>query len=724
MKFWELYRIIIRRKWMIAGLVLVTLIGVYAGTAGKKPYYVASVQIMPSDTALYRPILPSPSSSVASALGGRQADSQLPNLMSLLRSREVAERAVRTAGLRDDPESIRSKINVDTAPNPGASGHQDGGTDIIEVSVSDDQPERAVRIVNSVAHVFSNFYQEISHQEAVDNSGFLERQLIQSKNDLDSAAERLKEFKRRNRITSTGDLSEAAMSDLRQATANRDAARAALAETQAKLSDVQSQLRKVGPMRSVTEATSNTPMVQQLETQLAQLTVQLNDAKAKYEDVHPQVVAVKDSIDQVQRRLLEERGKLKTSVNIVRDPVYDALLQQRSQLAFERDGTAARLGQAAAAVARASGQLRPGLDINLLRLENDFQGAQTTYNNLSAQLSQARINEKETTSTGAIRIVDEAKKADGPIGVNKAAYLLLGAMLSLLVGAGLAITLESIDNRIKTNLDVEQLLGLPVTALIPRSIESGDSSLARVTYTDPLSPIAEAYRFLRTDLLLSTKPIGAKAIMVATAKPGQGGTSTVANLGISLAMDGKRVILVDADMRRPCLCRIFKVPNDFGLSSVLSNEKDLEEVMFSTEIDNLFIIPAGPTPSNPSELLGSGRMRMLVQRLTEIADYVLFDTPSAIAFTDAVVLSQVADGVMLVVRAQQVPRGAELQVRNLLNKANANILGVVLNDVQPEMVDSYYYHSHYYPDTSSKRQRLFESMAGSRYLPPTGGSDQ
>ena len=719
MRFWELYRMVSRRKWMVVGLVLVTLVGVYVNVANKESYYVASVQIMPSDTALYRPILPSPNSSIAGVLGERQTASQLPNLMSLLKSREVAERAIRIAGLKYDPEALRNNIEVDTALNPGARSRQDLGTDIIELNVRDAEPERAVRIANSVAHVFTNFYQEISHQEAVDSRRFLERELIQNKRELDNTSGRLREFKRSNRITSVTDASNSAMADLRQATANRDAARAALAEAQAKLSDVEGQLRRIGSTRTVEEGTSNTIMVQQLEAQLAQLTTQLNDARAKYEDTHPQVVAIKDSIEQVQSRLSEEKGNIKTSKTVIRNPVYESLLQERSRLAFERDGAAARLGQLEASVARTSRELKPGADVSLVRLESEFQAAQTAYNNLNNQLNQARINEKETTATGAIRIVDEAERAEGPIGINKIMYLLLGAMLSLIVGVGLAVTLESMDNRIRTNLDVERLLGLPVTALIPSSFDAADSGLARITYTDPLSPIAEAYRFLRTDLMLSTQSTDARSIMVATAKPGQGGTVTVANLGISLALDGKRVVLVDADMRRPSLHRVFKVSNDLGLSNVLSNENDLEEAILSTEVDNLLIIPAGPAPSNPSELLGSGRMRTLVQKLAEHADYVLFDTPSAIAFTDAVVLSRVIDGVILVVRAQQVPRGAELQVCNLLNKAGANIFGVVLNDVQPESVDSYYYHSHYYPDVGTKSLGPLRSAAGSRLLPPT-----
>ena len=718
MKFWELYRIISRRRWMILGLVGVTLVGVYLSTANEKPYYQAAVQIMPSDAALYRPILPSPGSSVAGALGERQTDSQLPNLMSLLKSRRLAERTIHMAGLREDPDGLLSKIEVSTAPNPGARGRQERETDIIEVRIRDGDPARAVRTVNCLAHVFASFYQEISHQEAADNRTFLESELIHAERELEEAADRLKVFKKSNRVTSLDDATNSAMAKLRQATGDRDAGRAALAEAQAKLDDINGQLRTVGPTRSVEEGTSNTPMVQELEAQLAQLTTQLNDAMAKYEEVHPQVVALRDSIEQVSNKLDEERGKLKTSVIVTRNPVYESLLQVRSTLAYERDGLVAKVSQLNSTVGRASEDLKPGTDVNLARLENEFQTAQTAYNDLQAQLNQARINEKETTATGAMRVVDEAVRAEGPIGINRWAYLLLGAMLSLVVGCGLAITLESLDNKIKTNVDVERLLGLPVTALIPRSVDPADSGLARITYTDPLSPISEAYRFLRTDVLFSAQSTDAKTIMVATAKPGQGGTSTIANLGISLALDGKRVILVDADMRRPSLHRVFKLSNDLGMSNVLSNERDLEEVTFGTEVDNLFVIPAGPTPSNPSELLGSRRMQTVVERLAEYADYVLFDSPSAIAFTDAVILSQVVDGVILVVRAQQVPRGAELQVRNLLNKANAKILGVVLNDVQPETVDSYYYHSHYYPDAVAGRQKRLQSTTQERSLPP------
>jgi len=705
---------------MIVGLLAVTVAMVYAGAAREAPYYQATVQIMPSDAALYRSILPAPVLS-PSAPSGRRHKSELPNLMSLIKSRQVAERAIPIAGLECEPENLQARIHVTTATNPGARSIRDAGTDIIEIRVRDVEPERAVGTANAIAHVFSNYYQEISHQEAADSRRFLESELFNARLGLQRAAEKLRNFKRQHNITSLSDMTASAMATLKQSLAERDSSQAALAEAGAKLTEINKQLDgEVGPTRRIREGTTNSPMVQALEGELAQVTQQLNDARAKYQDEHPKVIVLKGKLDEVDRKLEQERTKMKTTVSEVRNPVYEVLLQEKARLAYERDGLAAKVRKLNEAVRRSSGSLKPGMDVALVRLENEFQTAQTAYNNLEIQLNQARINEKETSTTGAIRIVDTAERAAGPMGSNKWAYLALGAIMSLIVGVGFAITLDSLDNRIKTDADVERLLALPVTALIPKCSESSNSDLPRLSHIDPLSPVSEAYRFLRTDLLLSAAATGAKSIMVATAKPGQGGTTTVANLAISLAIDGKRVILVDADMRRPSLHRIFKAQNDFGLSSVLSNEKDFEDVIVGTETDNLLLLPAGPTPSNSSELLGSARMRALVGALTEHADYVLFDTPSAIAFTDSVVLSQLVDGVILVVRAQQVPRGAELQVRDVLNKANANILGVVLTDVQPEMVDSYYYHSHYYPVTKGRRRDLLQGAAAQRTLPPKG----
>lgn len=699
LKFWEFYRIICKRKALIAALVVATLVTIFVATAQRQLYYEAISQIMPSDAVLQRPILWSVREDGAGQVAKRDGQGQLANLMSLITSRTVAERTVEMLNLNTSPESLQKKITVGTAANPSENGVTP--TDIIEIRVSDSDPATAVRTTNAIAIVFANYYKEISHENAETNVRSLEEEVARAEEELTSAERSLKNYKQTKGLAALPDGAQLSLTNLTEVQQQRDQAAAQLAEAQQRLASIRQQLAKEAPTKVVEEGTTDSPMVQQLETQVATLKVRLTEAQAKYYDVHPVVQDLKRSLADAQSKLESEKKKFRMRQSIVANPIRQTLLEQKSQLESDVRGFSARVKELDSSVARAKGSLSPGDDVKFSRLQQEFLDAQTRYSGVKDRLNQARLSEKDTSETGAIRLVDKAVVARGPIGRSRVSYLGMGLVLSLIVGIGLALVLETLDNRIRSNVDVEQLLSLPVNALIPSMTGRNAPALPKITYLDPLSPLAEAYRFLRTDLLLTAAESGCQTVMVATAKPGQGGTTTIANLAISLAMDGKRVVLVDGDMRRPTLHRIFKAGNDFGLSTVLSGEKDLSEVLVSTEIQNLILLPAGPTPTNPSEMLGSQRMGDLVETLRQGADFVLFDTPSAIAFTDTIVMSKWIDGVLLVVRANQVPRGAELQVRKLFNKANVQILGVVLNDVQPTNVDSYYYHSHYYPNGGS-----------------------
>jgi capsular exopolysaccharide synthesis family protein len=185
--------------------------------------------------------------------------------------------------------------------------------------------------------------------------------------------------------------------------------------------------------------------------------------------------------------------------------------------------------------------------------------------------------------------------------------------------------------------------------------------------------------------------------MVATSKPGQGATTTVCNLAIALAQAGKKVILIDADLRRPALHKFFAVSNETGLSTLLKGKANPMSCLRKTEIPNLIIIPAGPPPLNPSELLACDRMWEIVERLKDNADLVLFDTPSTLVFSDGPVLASWLDAVLFVMSADEVPRGTEHEALEMLRKAKANIIGVVVNRMSPDSVDNCYFYAHYYP---------------------------
>ena len=284
---------------------------------------------------------------------------------------------------------------------------------------------------------------------------------------------------------------------------------------------------------------------------------------------------------------------------------------------------------------------------------------------------------------------------------NGVKLLLYATTLALVLGVALVIGLDALDNSVRTKKDAEEVLGLPVAGEIPAQLPDPRRA-PRVTYLDPLSPTAEAYRLLRTDILFSQLENPFRSLLVATVKPGQGATTTVANLAITLAQTGKKVILVDADLRHPSLHQAFSLSNERGLTTLLAGASvAIDEVLQRTEIESLLVLTSGPLPLNPSELIGSTQMRELHKRLKGAADVVLFDAPSAIAFSDTSILASFVDATLLVIRAGDVPRGVVEQVKGMLTKAHANLIGVVLNAAPSESVDSVHYHNQYYPRLKS-----------------------
>jgi len=241
-----------------------------------------------------------------------------------------------------------------------------------------------------------------------------------------------------------------------------------------------------------------------------------------------------------------------------------------------------------------------------------------------------------------------------------------------------------------------------------KQFERKDFENILVVQNDPKSPISEAYRTLRTNIKFSSldKPI--KTLLITSPIPEAGKSSVSINLALTMAQDKYKVVLVDADLRKPTIHKIFKQDNKTGLTNILVEDKKIKDVMRRvTEVDpNLYFIPSGPIPPNPSELLGSNKMKELIKELQEQFDFIIFDSPPIIAVTDALVLATQVDGVVLVLDFGEVTREAAKQTKELLAKVKANILGVVLNKIDMEKEGQYYpYYYYYYGDETKKKKR-------------------
>ncbi|MBB3110571.1 capsular exopolysaccharide synthesis family protein [Paenibacillus phyllosphaerae] len=215
-----------------------------------------------------------------------------------------------------------------------------------------------------------------------------------------------------------------------------------------------------------------------------------------------------------------------------------------------------------------------------------------------------------------------------------------------------------------------------------------------ISLLNPKSPVAEAYRSVRTNIDFSSLDTSMQVVMVTSATPGEGKSTTIGNLAVVYAQADKRVLLIDADMRKPTVHHTFRLSNRVGLSSVISRQAEVKAAIQETDIPNLFTLPSGPIPPNPSEMLGSNRMTTLIDELRGQFDLILIDTPPVLAVTDAQIMATKSDGVLLVLEAGRVKRDMALKAKQQMMQVKANIIGVVLNNVKKKNSEGYYYYQY------------------------------
>jgi polysaccharide biosynthesis transport protein len=310
-----------------------------------------------------------------------------------------------------------------------------------------------------------------------------------------------------------------------------------------------------------------------------------------------------------------------------------------------------------------------------------------------------------------VSIENYSRVPRSPVGPPRVRNIMIAFVLSLIAGIGLAFLLDFLDDTVKSVDDVDRYIHLPALAMIPASRSSArlkglpqanaapGESTALAMIDDVRSPIAESYRHLRTSLLLSSAGQPPKTILVTSSQPSEGKTTTAINTAYMLAQTGAEVLIIDCDLRRPRLHAQFEVPNSKGLTTWLSGERVLDNLLQTCpRTPNLKILTSGPVPPNPAELLGSEEMRRLLGQLSERFAHIIIDSPPAISFTDASILSTMVDGVMLVVHGGRSSRAVVRRAKQQLLDVGAHIFGVVLNNVKLETQDYYYsgYYSNYY----------------------------
>ncbi|MFH1640903.1 MAG: polysaccharide biosynthesis tyrosine autokinase [Candidatus Omnitrophota bacterium] len=344
-------------------------------------------------------------------------------------------------------------------------------------------------------------------------------------------------------------------------------------------------------------------------------------------------------------------------------------------------------------------------------LEREMQTNKRMYEILLSRLKEVDVT--STLNVNNISVVDRAEPPQKPSKPNLILNMVLAVMVGLAMGIGLGFFIDYLDMTIKSPMDIRGLMESRFLGGVSGIEEDVEIEKDRIMHLKPTSPVAESYRHIRTEILsLLTKDANLKSIVITSAEPQAGKTMTGANISISLAQNGHKVLLIDADLRKPQLHKIFNLEKHDGLGDYLMQNTDsgpvlMSQIIHDSEIENLKVITSGKKVDNPAELIGSRKMADLISQAKQMFDFVIFDSPPVISVTDAVILSDMSDAVIQVVRSGRILVPVAIKVKEKLANTKAKFLGVVLNDLKAEHSDYGYYHYykyyHYYGEDGKRR---------------------
>jgi non-specific protein-tyrosine kinase len=366
--------------------------------------------------------------------------------------------------------------------------------------------------------------------------------------------------------------------------------------------------------------------------------------------------------------------------------------QQLQDIITLEEDVIAEMSKVKQAIAQDSSRVSGALTAEQAELaRTTLSSQQQAYAQLLAAYLDIRLTQAQLFD---VSVVEPAIPPAEPIRPNVALYTFLGAWIGLVFSGGVAFLVESLDRSFETRDDVSQVLLLPTLSTIPRNgALTAQQSNGLVARDMPTSPVSEAYRTLRTNIRFASVDEPLTTLLVTSAEPEAGKTSVAANLGIVCAQAGHRVVVIDADLRRPRLHHLFGLRNHDGLTDLLVKDtSSIEKALVDTEVDNLRLITSGPIPPNPSELLASRSMQAILAEAEKYADLVIVDAPPALAVTDAAVLASKVDGVLLIIEAGRTSHEAARYAWETLQHVGATVLGAVLTKTKPDR-NSYYYYA-------------------------------
>ncbi len=681
----EILSILWARKLWLLGAAILGLLLALAYSFSQTPLYrsTATIELNPPTV----PILSNGSGS-AEEMAVPATDWEFRETqVGILRSRALAERVVEDLELVPDADS-RPRVSVEAMAGDLAKGlsvQPTANSRIIELSYVSPDPGRAARLVNGFAASYIQLTLDRKYDATIAARDFLEERIATVREDVNEAERELVQYAQANGIIllggegSNGDGSSVSLTGTTLSTLNE-----ALAEAQQKRITAEQRYRQAS---SINETNSSTAALRQ---ELASLQAEYEEKSTYLQDSFPEMVRLRSRIDELNRQISSEAGR---SVAALRAEYQAALAEENS--------LRSRVSQLSSA---ALNEREDSIQYNILQRELDTNRA--LYDALLGRYNEVSV----AAGIGAAQaaVIDSGQVPALPFSPDTIRNGILGLLLGLVLGAILAILWDRFTNTIKTKEDVKQKLNLAPFGAIPKKDRGAELS---DELADPHSEIYEAYANLRTTLQLSTVGGFPQTLLVTSANPEEGKSTTSYSLAVQLATVGKRVLLIDADMRKPT----FSVDqhSEIGLASLLTTKGIAREHILQTSQEGMFLMPSGPTPPNPANIIVPTRLEQILAELSPHFDVIVLDAPPTLGFADALLLGSVCQGTLFTVESGKTRTRAALTALNQLQMAGVRMLGAVLTKA-PLSAEEYSYSYRYYREAvadNNPRRGLIEALS-------------
>ncbi len=696
------YAIVLKRRWLPASLVFIASVGLatLAALMQKPAYQATGKMIFQSDRSTT--LTGGAGEKVGALENLRTLGTPIDTQVIVVQSLPIIAETISKLDLKDkngvplDPEVLAKQIKVEAL----------SGTDILQVIYKSPDPVLSAKIVNQVmsSYIKSNIQ---SNRAKINSAGeFVAKQVPRTEAEVNQAANALRQFQNRNRIVDLEKESAAVVASISNLNDQANTARAQLTDVSGQSGELR---RKIG--MSTENAVNSTslsqiPGIQKVLTELQKVQTDLATQSAVYTEAHPMITKLKNQKATLetllQQRIAESNGS-QTSVSpkslqigTLKENLTGTLVQADAQR-LGLQNRVAELDSLREAYRRRAEAI-PNLVQQQGILERRLTVAKTTYQTLLAKLQELQIAENQTV--GNAQIVQAAVVPKQPAASLKLLFIAGGGLVGLLLAIAVAFFIDLIDRSVKTVKEAEALFGYTLLGIIPKldadpKHRERESDQSRVTVMNsPLSPINAAYQMLQANLKFISSDKKNRSIVVTSSLPQEGKSDVAANLAAAIAQVGRRVLLVDADMRHPSQHHLWNLVNTVGLSNLLVEQEEIAHPPVHQITNNLSVLTAGVIPPNPLALIDSERMATLISLFSQEYDYVIFDTPALAGRADAAVLGKMVDGVLLVVQPGIVDSASAAAAKALLSRSEPNILGMVANGVNVKQEpDSYFYYT-------------------------------